>query len=197
MTIHRRFAALIILSLLMWTPARADTDPNKVVAAIKRIAQTFQSYSDSGVWLLRPCTAQELQGSWAAFRYEIVSLTYDVKKTDSLINPIVGLLKIEMYTYTNSAGPQAEVYYKYGRSGGRGGNVCYRSPETALSRITPVDIEKNPNLLTLTATYRVDGNNMVLASQNEIFANVFRDILTVQKEPNASFASVVEKQLLR
>lgn len=189
----RAAAIVIAVAATASTPAHSQSDPAKIVAAMERIVAAYQKAAQEKTWFLYPCTASELRGSWAATRFEFRALKYDVKRTDSLIDPIVGTIDMTITTYTNGTGPAAELSYQYSPTK----KACYRDKATALSRSSDSDASKNDSVRPFSVTYKIKDGSLYLSEGTEIFNNTFKAILETKEVPNIGFSQNVTSQKLQ
>jgi hypothetical protein len=72
----------------------ADSDANVAIAQIKAIAKSWQTIIQKQTPIVEQCPG-ELAKDWEAIRLSADStVSFDVKKTDSLISPYIGVISI-------------------------------------------------------------------------------------------------------
>jgi hypothetical protein len=154
---------ILFASILLATPSDAQTN-DQVLGAMKGIAGSWQTVIQKQTLILKPCEI----GSWQAIRLSSNStVSFDVRKTDSLVSPYVGIIRmlgtVEMNgMYTNESGFSGNS------------TSCFHAPEQAL-RDSDFKMPFGPR--EYIATYNFNDGRFVLSGGNDQFQNTIQPAL--------------------
>lgn len=101
MHITRLFIWLSAFAVLFPTSATASDDP-------VRSFEQFLMASKESTNTTTSVFFNKHKNGWVKQRYRVVELKFDVKKTDSLVTPIVGLVTLDLLTEASDAFPSQE-----------------------------------------------------------------------------------------
>jgi len=164
---------LLLVFCFMWIPnptLAADSDADVAVVEIKAIARSWQTLIQKQSLLLGGCGLfGTLNGRWQAIRLSADStVSFDVKKTDSLVSPYVGIIQIEGTVEMNGeqVNPEGAIFPLV--------QSCFPTTQQALA-----DLEfKAPfGLREYVASYNFNDGSFVLAGGNEQFQNTVVPVL--------------------
>jgi hypothetical protein len=165
---ERGFRSLTLMASLLCLSSGASYAQNQqqaIVNGMRQIASNWNAAIRDGSLFLEACTF----GGWAAKRLSTnTTVSFDVKKTDSLVSPYVGILVLTGVVESNS--------------------TCDETPDAALARN-----DFTPNLLLpreLVAYYNFDGQRFTLSGGSQVFKNVILSALTT---PSAHNSEVISK----
>lgn len=146
-------AAAVAGSMLASGAAYAQQDTAGLVRAMNGIASSWQAISTNGEVLLISCA----NGKFAGVRLAPgASVNVDLRKTDSLMNPFVGIV---------------QIYGRYQFSSSQQDGSCYLTREQARSAVVPW--RDNDRDYSYTIYYQLNGTEMQLTNGNEVFVNNF------------------------
>lgn len=161
-------AVVLVSSLFCFSSAtsHAENDQQAIVNGMHQIVSNWSSaIRDGARFLSNNC----YNGGWSAHKLsEDTTISFDVKRTDSLVSPYIGILMLNGLTESNLA--------------------CAGTPDAALA---------NDNFITNTLAtrelivyYKFDGQSFRLSGGSEVFTNA---ILTALTTPSAHNAEIVSK----
>ncbi|TPN39369.1 hypothetical protein FKO01_04205 [Mesorhizobium sp. B2-3-3] len=131
----------------------AQQDTAGLVKAMNGISASWQAISANGEVLLISCA----NGKFAGVRLAPgASVSVDLRKTDSLMNPYVGIV---------------QIYGRYQFSSSQQDGSCYLSKKEAVSPAVPW--RDNDMNYSYVIYYQVNGSEMQLTNGNGVFVNNF------------------------
>ena len=126
--------AVVLAFGLIVGEARAETSQAALVQAMKDLGAHWRMLSGSGAVYVRECAYD----TFAAAQLEsgaVVSV--DLRKTDSLMNPYLGIVQIQGDFVSNWLSPKADgAYFEYISSPR---NACFKTPQEALGHVSAAD----------------------------------------------------------
>jgi hypothetical protein len=129
-------AASLVVVLALASVARA-ADTEKLLASAEKIAGIWEKELAKGVLLVDNASS----GYWRVRKFKLKgAVTFDVKKTDSLVSPYLLILSFSADYFDNDTGPH--VNGPYGHGGVRYG---YKSAADALKFTKPEDWIERPS----------------------------------------------------
>ena len=144
--------AAVAYAVLASAPVQAQ-DQAQLVQAMRAIAASWQAISSNGEVLLITCP----NGMFSGVRLAPgASVSVDLRKTDSLMNPYVGIV---------------QIYGRYQRSSSRKNGSCNLTREQAVSPAAPW--HDNDRDYDYAIYYQVNGAEMQLTNGNTVFVNNF------------------------
>lgn len=158
---------IFFASILLATPSAAQTN-DQVVGAIKAIAGSWQTTIQKQTLILNRCPG-ELSGTWEAMRLSADStVSFDVKKTDSLVSPYVGIIRI-LGTVGMNAHFDANGFV----------SSCFQTPEQALA---DPEFKMPFGPREYIASYNFNDGSFVLSGGNEQFQNAILPALNLSAQ---------------
>jgi hypothetical protein len=172
------FALWVSLTIFSPIPEISTAQTNdQIVSAARRLAENWQALIQKQVILLSPCG----RDTWKAMRFSSNdSVAFDVKKTDSLVSPYVGIIRITGDLESNGESSHANGFQILKV-------FCFKTPEEAL-RDPEFSVEYKREYV---AIYNVDGGAFVLADGNEAFHNNILEALRVAVQRNEPSVTAV------
>lgn len=167
MSAHHRFSISLFIGLALVSPEPASAqEPTKVVAVMKAINEAWQEAIKDQKLFLQRCG----DGKFTAYRLTAASTTtYDVRKTDSLIQPHLGIVRISAHFQSNSGRKAVGNLNK-----GPGKGDCFATEAEAFAASKPDDFTP-PNKLAeeMVAYYAITEDKAILRDGNRSFNLVF------------------------
>lgn len=160
---------VFFVSILLATPSAAQTN-DQLLGAIKAIAGSWQSLIQKQTLILAPCEI----GTWHAIRLSSNStVSFDVRKTDSLVSPYVGIIRILGTVEMNGmqADPKGPPFPEV--------LSCFHTPEAAQA-----DSEfKEPfGPREYIANYNFNDGSFILSGGNDQFQNTILGALNASAQ---------------
>jgi hypothetical protein len=164
-----RIYFIFFATILLATPSAAQTS-DQVLGAIKAIAASWQTVIQKQTLILAPCEI----GTWHVIRLSSNStVSFDVRKTDSLVSPYVGIIQISGTVEMNGMqdNPEGSYFPKV--------LSCFHTPEQGLA-----DNEfKEPfGPREYIANYNFNDGRFVLSGGNEQFQNTILPALNASAQ---------------
>jgi hypothetical protein len=164
---------LLILPTILAGISKAQENQSKIVSAMQQIADNWKAaIEDQAVLLCNggvsdSCCCGSGPAPWCAEKLsQNTIVSFDVKKTDSLVTPYLGILTLNGVV--------------------EGNYVCTPTPDEALAN-TNFTPKFDPH--EMIAFYNFDGHRFKLSSGNEFFENAVLPSLTVPSAHNSEVLS--------
>jgi hypothetical protein len=180
--------ALWVSLIISLVPGISGAQTNdQVVSAAKRLAENWQALIQKQVLLLSPCA----EAAWRVTRFSSSSsVAFDVKKTDSLVSPYVGIIRITGSLESNGRSSHANGFVNQYTLVDPTKIFCFKTPEEALHD-NEFSLEFGSSPREYVATYNFDGSAFVLADGNEQFHNGVLEALRETARRNAPSVDAV------
>jgi hypothetical protein len=144
----------------------------KIAHAMRQIGEAWQKATDERYPLVRNC-GSNMYGIWYL---EQATIEFDVSRTNQLLSPYEGAVKIDAIVNHNEMSPKANAAKTVG-----GRLRGFKTVDQALNATTPRDLENwsgEPNRKTeLIALYKVTEDAITLDRSNDEFRRMFCDLL--------------------
>ena len=183
-------AGLVIsVALLPASAQQAPADAN-VAATMTRIGSLWQQAVRDGKWW----QSDFFGGAFALDRFaQNDSVSYDVRKTDSLLTPFLGIVTIDGSVETNSTSPVADgAFDQYVNHR----NICFKNAAEAWAHVNASDISpgNDGRPYHFEIYYRFDGDGATLTGGNEVYKNYTQNALLMGANA-PSWGSLVHQPL--
>lgn len=172
--------------LLASTPSSALAAPTvaSAIAAMQTVQTAWKGAVSSGRPMLKACA----DNTWASDRIGPDTLiTMDVRRTDSVVDPLEGVITIFGYLESNSNGPNADGFD--GQYITAPGFVCYKSQASARLHTLPTDWKpsngKPSDPFKMVLRYKITSGGAVLAGGDTFFVNALSDQLLLPENRSA------------
>lgn len=181
--------------LLASSPSSALAAPTaaSAVAAMQTVQTAWKRAVSSGRPMLSACARE----TWAFDRLAADTLvTMDVRRTDSVVDPLEGVITIFGYLESNSNGPSADGFDPQYITAP--GFVCYKSQASARSHTLPTDWKpsngKPSDPFKMVLSYKITSAGAVLAGGDRFFVNALSDKLLLPENRSAWADTIGPKQ---
>jgi len=149
----RRYLFACSLLALSVEQTHAQVNESALVQAMRDLGSHWQNLAQSGQVLIVGCP----NNTFRAIRNSPgTSVSVDLRRTGSIMNPYVGIVKI-VGTFQWNGGDSPSI-------------GCHRTP---LAAQQDHDWRSNPMIYEYEAYYNVEGSELVLSGGNEVFMNGF------------------------
>jgi hypothetical protein len=161
----------------------APTDAS-AVAAMQSIQAAWKRAVSSGRPMLSACA----HGTWAVGRIASDTLiTMDVRRTDSVVDPLEGVITIFGYLESNSHGPNADGFDpQYSTAPGF---FCYKTQASARSHMLPTDWKpsngKPSDPIKMVLRYKITPAGAALRGGDTFFVNALSGSLLLPENRSA------------
>ena len=167
----------------------ADTiDTKKFIEGMKNVGDVWISLANSGEVFTWECAEK----TFAAKKISIgTSISVDVRQTNSIMNPYVGIVFISGRSVTNATSQFANGFLDEYSNPQR--FVCFKTPDESLEHLEETDFAGDRSYEhSFEAYYVMEGERMILQGGNTVFQNSF--ITSFQNaimEPDSPWRSVL------
>lgn len=170
--------ATILLLWLMITPLHAQAisgDEKKIANAMRAVGKTWENLFKK--FYVVDCG----RGFYSADIVRPIAFSYDVKRTDKLLEPYRGVLHLRTELMTNSYGIHARAYRR-----DDGQMRCFKTPEEALS-FTKDEFLSNLHKYDIDGEYNITESAIILDTVNPDFKEMIlimpKDIWKILLKP--------------
>ena len=166
-----RMVPLIFLIFFSAVPISAWAAPSEgaLVKAMHKLGSIWKELAQGKEVILSRCA----ENTFMAKKLEQGSqVSIDLKKTDSLLNPYLGIVRIEGRFITNARSPHANGFKS--ASVLQPGTACFRTTTEAIKSLDQTDFANDLSYrFAFEIYYVVDNNALVLNDGNKYFKNAF------------------------
>jgi hypothetical protein len=185
--VRRSIYFIFLPAIFLATPSAAQTN-DQLVGAFKAIAGSWQTLIQKQTPILKPCA----NGKWEAIRLSPNStVSFDLKKTDSLVSPYVGIIRIFGTVEENEKSSHANGFQMKDldrapadlvRDPEKTVTVCFQTPEQALADPEFRDWIRNAAEREYIANHNFNEGSFVLSGGNQIFENLILEALNASAQ---------------
>lgn len=160
------FAITFSVVLFQSSPPAYSDETQKVITSIKQIASSWQRLAENQTILLSTCA----KNTFKALRLSKETVVnYDVRRTQSLVNPYMGIITINTNRQDNADSPKANGFLMdYTTQTPH--VVCFKSIAEAKA---DTNFTSSFGRKEYVAIYHYKNGQFVLSSGNEVFQNAF------------------------
>ncbi|TPM28722.1 hypothetical protein [Mesorhizobium sp. B2-3-5] len=157
--------------------SNADSSGPAVKEGVAALAGIWSKLAGSGDVFLWRCA----NNTFAAMKLQSdASVSVDVRRTDSLMNPYIGVVYIQGRFVSNAASSSANGFYQNDGGLVPAGNRCFTTQEQALAHLSEADFAQDESrILSFEAYYTLKDGNLVLSGGNTVFQNAFLSNFTL------------------
>ena len=144
------------------------TNDAAIADAMRQIGTRWTAAVKNGQWWESKCINNTVSLDRLAPTDRV---SFDVRKTDSLLNPYIGIVSIDGIVESNDNSPQADGTFAVGPFRRL---ICFKTAAEAKNHLSPSDISPvlGGTVYHLEAYYHFDGSGVTLAGGNQVFENL-------------------------
>lgn len=172
----KKLVLILCSSILCVSLAHGEvTTENIIDSAEKKVVGAWESQLSRGLTILRHIESDRYSYYDVRKLVLISVLSYDIKKTDSIVSPYKLILNFSVNYFDNTTGPKANGYH----SNSTNKTYGYKTSQEALGCVRASDLEKG-SPMDMVVYYALQKNKWVLKGGNSLFqANILRHSKTL------------------